>query len=87
MMRMSVRPARTASSTTYWIDGMSTTGSISLGWLLVTGRNRVPSPAAGMTALRTVLVIEVSSRVGTPPKSGRSGYWQLVNSRPGSAPG
>src|SRR5947209_17134448 len=50
MMRMSVRPAATASSTTYWIDGLSTTGSISLGWLLVAGRKRVPSPAAGITA-------------------------------------
>ena len=46
-------PARTASSTTYWMAGLSTTGSISLGWALVAGRKRVPSPAAGMTALRT----------------------------------
>ena len=45
-----MRPAATASSTTYWIDGLSTTGSISFGWLLVAGRNRVPSPAAGITA-------------------------------------
>jgi hypothetical protein len=29
--------------------GLSTTGSISFGWDLVAGRNRVPSPAAGMT--------------------------------------
>src|SRR5205814_647696 len=48
--RMSVSPAATASSTTYWIEGLSTTGSISFGWLFVAGRNRVPSPAAGMTA-------------------------------------
>src|SRR3954452_8457506 len=53
MMRMSVSPAATASSTTYWIDGLSTTGSISLGVLLVAGRNRVPIPAAGMTAFVT----------------------------------
>ena len=46
-------PARTASSTTYWMAGLSTTGSISLGWALVAGRKRVPSPAAGMTALVT----------------------------------
>ena len=46
-------PARTASSTTYWIAGLSTIGSISLGWALVAGRNRVPSPAAGITALVT----------------------------------
>ena len=31
MMRMSVMPACTASSTTYWIDGLSTTGNISFG--------------------------------------------------------
>src|SRR5207344_3031617 len=47
----SSRPAATASSTTYWMAGLSTTGSISLGVALVAGRNRVPSPAAGMTAL------------------------------------
>ncbi len=50
-MRTSPRPADTASSTTYWIAGLSTTGSISLGVALVAGRNRVPRPAAGMTAL------------------------------------
>ncbi len=53
MIKMSVRPARTASSTTYWIAGLSTTGSISLGELFVAGKKRVPRPAAGMTALRT----------------------------------
>jgi hypothetical protein len=53
MMRMSVMPARTASSTTYWMAGRSTTGSISLGCALVAGRKRVPRPAAGMTALVT----------------------------------
>jgi hypothetical protein len=48
-----VRPAATASSTTYWIEGLSTTGSISFGVLFVAGRKRVPMPAAGMTALVT----------------------------------
>ena len=52
MNRTSQRPAVAASSTTYWIAGLSTTGSISLGTALVAGRNRVPSPAAGITALR-----------------------------------
>src|SRR5260370_27141133 len=33
--------------------GLSTSGSISLGCALVAGRKRVPSPAAGNTALRT----------------------------------
>src|SRR5215218_4763028 len=52
MMTCSI-PAATASSTTYWMAGLSTRGSISFGCALVAGRNRVPSPAAGMTALRT----------------------------------
>src|ERR1700754_2663832 len=33
--------------------GLSTSGSISLGCAFVAGRNRVPRPAAGKTALRT----------------------------------
>src|SRR6476619_5664229 len=72
MMRMSVRPARTASSTTYWIEGLSTTGSISLGWLFVAGRKRVPSPAAGITALRTGAVIATFSFGVPQPARNRS---------------
>src|SRR5580698_2021168 len=53
MSSTSSSPAATASSTTYWIAGLSTRVSISLGVALVAGRNRVPRPAAGMTALRT----------------------------------
>src|SRR6185503_13475404 len=41
-------------STPYWMIGLSTIGSISLGWALVAGRKRVPRPAAGKTALRTL---------------------------------
>src|SRR5215216_2641872 len=52
-IRMSSIPAPTASSITYWMEGLSTRGSISLGCALVAGRKRVPSPAAGITALRT----------------------------------
>ena len=37
--------------------GVSTTGSISLGVALVAGRNRVPRPAAGITALVTALLL------------------------------
>jgi hypothetical protein len=48
-----VIPARTASSTTSWIAGVSTTGSISFGVAFVAGRNLVPRPATGMTALCT----------------------------------
>src|SRR5436309_13261758 len=54
-MMISDRPEATASSTTYWIIGLSTRGSISLGCALVAGRNRVPSRAAGKTALRTFM--------------------------------
>src|SRR5438093_2021928 len=45
-------PDATASSTPYWMIGLSTSGSISLGCAFVAGKNRVPSPAAGKTALR-----------------------------------
>src|SRR5579864_2543009 len=51
-------PEATAPSTMYWITGLSTTGSISLGTALDAGRKRVPSPAAGMTAFRTRLTNE-----------------------------
>src|SRR5436190_9232469 len=50
-------PELMASSTPYWIRGLSTKGSISFGWAFVAGRNLVPSPAAGNTALRTFEVI------------------------------
>src|SRR5579875_594861 len=50
-------PECRASSTPYWIIGLSTIGSISLGWALVAGRKRVPRPAAGNTALRTLACI------------------------------
>ena len=43
-------PADSASSTAYWMSGLSTIGSISFGLALVTGRNRVPRPATGNTA-------------------------------------
>src|SRR6266496_5285140 len=46
-------PAATASSTAYWMTGLSTRGSISLGCAFVAGRKRVPQPAAGKTAFRT----------------------------------
>ena len=56
-MMMLVRPAATASSITYWMIGLSTRGSISLGWALVAGRKRVPRPAAGKTALRIFFIV------------------------------
>src|SRR5436305_12850273 len=56
-MTMFCMPECIASSTPYWIRGLSTTGSISFGEAFVAGRNRVPSPAAGNTALRTFAFI------------------------------
>src|SRR5437764_4346857 len=47
---MSVMPAAAASSRAYWMRGLSTTGIISFGLALVTGRNRLPKPATGKTA-------------------------------------
>ncbi len=52
MMTCSI-PAATASSTAYWMIGLSTSGSISFGCAFVAGRKRVPQPAAGKTAFRT----------------------------------
>jgi hypothetical protein len=48
-------PAAIASSTAYWISGLSTTLSISFGLALVAGKKRVPKPATGNTALLTGL--------------------------------
>src|SRR6266403_4390172 len=56
MMMCSI-PETTHSSTTYWICGLSTTVSISLGCAFVAGKKRVPSPAAGRTALRTLRAV------------------------------
>ena len=48
---MSWIPEATASSMTYWIAGLSTSGSISLGFALVAGRKRVSRSAAEKSAL------------------------------------
>src|SRR6266700_829784 len=48
------RPEAIASSTAYWMVGLSISGSTYLDWALVTGRKRVASPAAGKMARRTV---------------------------------
>ncbi len=72
MMRMSSMPACAASSTTYWIAGLSTTGSISLGIALVAGRKRVPSPAAGMTALNGLWGMRATLPSGTCDASWRA---------------
>jgi hypothetical protein len=55
-------PLATDSSTTYCISGLSTRGSISFGEALVAGKNLVPSPAAGKTALRILFVILIFAK-------------------------
>ena len=40
-----------ASSIIYWIAGLFSSGSISLGTALVAGKKRVPRPAAGTITL------------------------------------
>ena len=47
-------PASAASAATSSMPGVSTTGSNSLGTVLVAGRKRVPSPAAGTIAVRGI---------------------------------
>src|SRR5574341_2266658 len=56
-------PALTASATMCWIVGTSTIGSSSFGTALVAGRKRVPSPAAGMTALR---ILDMAGNLARP---------------------
>src|SRR3989337_2971881 len=68
-------PDATASSTAYWMTGLSTSGSISLGDAFVAGRNRVPHPAAGKTAFRTR--IEPRVRVGGGARSIAIGIHRL----------
>src|SRR5512134_3936637 len=58
-MMIELRPEATASSITYWMIGLSTSGSISFGCALVAGRKRVPSPAAGNTALRILVTVDL----------------------------
>src|SRR5450830_25230 len=63
MKIISVIPAATASSTAYWINGLSTMGSISLGCALVAGKKRLPRPATGNTAFLIRLVIAVPNKI------------------------
>src|SRR5437899_10875206 len=54
-------PLAIASSTPYWMVGLSTSGSISFGCAFVAGRKRVPRPAAGKIALRTAVTSGIVS--------------------------
>ena len=57
---MSSMPEASASSMMYWIVGLSTIGSISLGQAFVAGKKRVPKPAAGITALVIFFILKSS---------------------------
>src|ERR1700752_4740165 len=89
MSSTSLRPAPTASSTTYWMAGLSTTGSISLGVALVAGRNLVPRPAAGVTALVTSLAaVSAMPEPERPPESDPGfGQYGEEHARPPAAQG
>src|SRR5204862_918800 len=64
-------PAAAASSTTYWIVGLSRTGSSSFATALAAGSIRVPRPAAGMTTLLTLIGSMIGSRlVNQRPQDG-----------------
>src|SRR5262245_38074635 len=75
-------PAATASSTAYWMTGLSTSGSISFGCAFVAGRKRVPQPAAGKTALRT----RIEPRVRTGSGSVARGYHRALSVPGGALP-
>src|SRR4029079_14323698 len=78
-------PAPNASSMISWIAGVSPIGISSLGTALVAGRNRVPAPAAGMTALLTCIARTIGDArrrlltcfrlPGVRPD--HSGYWPV----------
>ena len=57
MISISSMPLCTASSTIYWMVGLSTIGSISFGTAFVAGRKRVPNPAAGMIAFLSFFIV------------------------------
>src|ERR1700736_5956843 len=88
-----VAPAESASSTAYWIRGLSTTGSISFGLALVAGRKRVPRPATGNTAVRMadlklVLIGILLAAASRGPYGGLIGaLGPLENGRPHAVPG
>src|SRR5690349_3562656 len=65
-------PASRASSTAYWMSGLSTMGSISLGLALVAGRKRVPLPATGNTA--TSIRLFLWAAMAAPAISGPETY-------------
>src|SRR6185312_8212461 len=76
-------PAATHSSTMSWMLGTSTSGSISLGIAFVAGRNRVPSPATGSTALRTFVLSFIARPILSPLPARATGNGGRRLRRPG----
>src|SRR5262245_40211788 len=60
-------PASSASSTAYWINGLSTIGSISFGEAFVAGRKRVPRPSTRNTTVRIRAIDPDPERMGYGP--------------------
>jgi phage/plasmid primase-like uncharacterized protein len=58
-------PVWRASSTTWWINGRSTTGSISLGIALVAARNRVPRSATAARLAPAAKMMGVAEGIET----------------------
>src|SRR5512142_1660470 len=85
MMMIWSQPEAMASSTPYWMMGLSTNGSISFGCALVAGRKRVPSPAAGNTALRTFFFINFFCRRRTRRHADRQQRRDIVEGGGASA--
>jgi hypothetical protein len=60
-------------------------GSISLGWALVAGRKRVPSPATGKTALLIFVTLFIDSlnvyRLGVAHLPGAANLYYLAKSQ------
>src|SRR6185437_5669078 len=76
-------PEAAHSSTAYWISGLSTMGSISLGCAFVAGRKRVPRPAAGKTAVRTGCGLFVTVRASKNQGFKLRGAPEVVNAADG----
>ena len=71
---VSLKPCLPSSSTMYSMHGLPHSDTIGLGWLLVRGRRRVPSPPA-MTTARTGLTFafateQVDCLVAMLPEAG-----------------
>src|SRR4026207_949252 len=67
-------PAATASSTAYWMIGLSTSGSISLGCASVAGRERGPHTRAGGGAQLLGLRLRGGQEAGAPPGGREDGF-------------